>query len=244
MESMSKSKKNVVDPESIIKSYGADAARWFMLSDSPPEKDINWSDSGIKGAWKICQKISGIINKNQSLIQNEEVENIKDLSSNANEFLRSVHQCLDGITKSIDRFQMNVAIAKIYEMVNSILRFKITEESDKSALVQSLKILIRVMEPMIPHLAEECWAMTCGDGLLSNQPWPTVNDKFLTNESVIIVVQVNGKKRGELKVEKDINKKEVLMMIKNIENVKKILVESKIIKEIFVPNKIINIVVK
>ena len=244
MESMSKSKKNVVDPESIIKSYGADAARWFMLSDSPPEKDINWSDSGIKGAWKICQKISGIINENQSLIQNEEVENIKDLSSNANEFLRSVHQCLDGITKSIDRFQMNVAIAKIYEMVNSILRFKITEESDKSALVQSLKILIRVMEPMIPHLAEECWAMTCGDGLLSNQPWPTVNDKFLTNESVIIVVQVNGKKRGELKVEKDINKKEVLMMIKNIENVKKILVESKIIKEIFVPNKIINIVVK
>ena len=100
------------------------------------------------------------------------------------------------------------------------------------------------MEPMIPHLAEECWAMTCGDGLLSNQPWPTVNDKFLINESVIIVVQVNGKKRGELKVEKDINKKEVLMMIKNIENVKKILVESKIIKEIFVPNKIINIVVK
>ena len=244
IESMSKSKKNVVDPESIIKSYGADAARWFMLSDSPPEKDINWSDSGIKGAWKICQKISRIIIENLSLIQNQEDTYSEDLSDNANELLKSVHQSLNGITKSIDKFQMNVAIAKIYEMVNSILKFKITEESDKVALVQSLKILIRIMEPMIPHLAEECWSITNGNGLLSNQPWPAVNDKFLVDENVIIIVQVNGKKRGELNVEKDIKKEEVLKMIEKIENVKNILSEQKIIKEIFVPNKIINIVAK
>ena len=97
---------------------------------------------------------------------------------------------------------------------------------------------------MIPHLAEECWSITNGNGLLSNQPWPAVNDKFRVDENVIIIVQVNGKKRGELNVEKDIKKEEVLKMIEKIENVKNILAEQKIIKEIFVPNKIINIVAK
>ena len=244
IESMSKSKKNVVDPESIIKSYGADAARWFMLSDSPPEKDINWSDSGIKGAWKICQKISNIIYENQSLIKNSKSIENEEMSENANDLHKIVHYSLNGITKSINKFQMNVAIAKIYEMVNSISKFKIIQESDKSALSDSLKILIRVIEPMIPHLAEECWSITGGKGLLSKQPWPSVESKFLINEEVTIVVQINGKRRGEMKVEKDLNKDLVLKKIDSIDSVRDILAKGKIVREVFVPNKIINIVVK
>ena len=133
VESMSKSKKNVIDPQSIIQSYGADSARWFMLSDSPPEKDINWSEAGINGAWKICQKIWAIVEKNQKYLGSKVMPN-QDYNSDALSLIKIVHQNLENITLSIERFQMNVAIAKVYEIVNALSKFEIKCEMDENAM--------------------------------------------------------------------------------------------------------------
>ena len=219
MESMSKSKKNIVDPESIINTYGADPARWFMLSDSPPEKDINWSESGINGAWKICQKIWSIVESNKVFINPDSNYENTEWSDNALELNRFTHQNLNEITKSIEKFQMNVAIAKVYEMVNAISRFKPVDKTDNLALGESIKILIRSIEPMVPHLAEECWSLTGNKTSLSTTPWPKVNKKFLETSSVTVVIQINGKRRGELVVNKDTKENEIMEKIKHIKNI-------------------------
>tara|TARA_Y200000002_G_scaffold54244_1_gene39680 strand:+ start:947 stop:3517 length:2571 start_codon:yes stop_codon:yes gene_type:complete len=244
VESMSKSKKNVIDPESIIDIYGADSARWFMLSDSPPEKDINWTDSGIKGAWKICQKIWKIALTNQkNLSQPFEVsESIND--GNALNLMKVVHENLNAITQSIEKFQMNVAIAKVFEMVNAISKFEIENNKDRQAIIESLHILFRVIEPMVPHLAEECWSLTGKRGSLVSEPWPKVNRKYLENKEVTVVIQINGKRRGEIVVIKDASKNEVQKEIQNIKNIQDALLGRNVIKLIYVPNKIMNIVIE
>tara|TARA_B100001057_G_scaffold214633_1_gene214961 strand:- start:2723 stop:5281 length:2559 start_codon:yes stop_codon:yes gene_type:complete len=241
VESMSKSKKNVIDPESIIQSYGADAARWFMLSDSPPERDINWSISGIQGSWKFCQKVYSLIEENKSLFD----ENIKlqALSDEGRVLLTEVHQNLNEVTKSIEKFQMNVAVAKIYEMVNYISRYKSINTYCKTAVRESLNILIRIIEPMTPHLAEECWSMMKNKSNLNNEPWPEVNQEFLIKSEIIMVIQVNGKRRGEIKIAPDAKEAEVLDKVYSIKNIADLISNKKVKKSIFVPNKILNIVV-
>ena len=123
-ESMSKSKKNVIDPETIIKEYGADSARWFMLSDSPPERDINWSDSGIQGSWRFCQKIWSLIQNHKNVFDMKLDAKKIQFSGQSLDFMRGVHSHLYDITRSIEKFQMNVSVAKIYEIVNIISKFK------------------------------------------------------------------------------------------------------------------------
>ena len=243
IESMSKSKKNVIDPESIIKMYGADSARWFMLSDSPPEKDINWSESGINGAWKICQKIWSIIELNKKYL-NLGVNNPQiTYTGNALDLIKLIHKNLNSITQSIERFQMNVSIAKVYEIVNAISKFKIKDENDEQAISESLYILIRVIEPMIPHLAEECWSLAGGKQSLTKEPWPIVNNKYLEDTEATIVIQINGKRRGEVMVSKDASEEDVYDKIKNIKNISDALSEKNILKSIYVPNRILNIVI-
>ena len=244
IESMSKSKKNVIDPESIIDTYGADSARWFMLSDSPPEKDINWTDSGINGAWKICQKIWKIALTNQkNLSQPFEVsESINE--GNALNLMKVVHENLNAITQNIEKFQMNVAIAKVFEMVNAISKFEIENDKDRQAIIESLHILFRVIEPMVPHLAEECWSLTSKKGSLVSEPWPKVNKKYLENKEVTVVIQINGKRRGEVVVIKDASENEVKEEIQNIKNIKDALSGRNVLKLIYVPNKIMNIVIE
>ena len=243
IESMSKSKRNVIDPQSIIQAYGADSARWFMLSDSPPEKDINWSDSGIKGAWKICQKIWTIVHSHNDILKKELSES-HELSNHGKELMELVYESLDGITNSIEKFQMNVAIAKVYEMVNAISKFKIQEKADEICLKETIIILIKVIEPMVPHLAEECWASFNSKTNLQEIPWPLVKKNFLKKDNVIVVVQINGKRRGEVSVKMDILENDLMRQINEVKNIKEILKDKKIKKSIFVPNKIINLVVQ
>ena len=244
IESMSKSKKNVVDPESIISIYGADAARWFMLSDSPPEKDINWSEAGIKGAWKICQKIWLIVSSNKQCFQTKITDNESKYTEIGLSLIKKMHFHLDTITDNIEKFQMNVAIAKVHEMVNDLSKFKISDMKDNIAMADSLKILIRVIEPMIPHLAEECWSFSGSTKTLNEIPWPNVEKKYLEKNEEIIVVQINGKRRGQVKMKIDAKENEVLDKVNEIKNINEILSSKKVIKSIFVPNKIINFVVK
>ena len=244
IESMSKSKKNVIDPESIINAYGADSARWFMLSDSPPEKDINWTDSGIHGAWKICQKIWTLVGKNQQFLEKSNESNVPNYEGRNLVFMKTIHQNLHAITQSIEKFQMNVSIARVFEIVNSISKFDIIDEKDSIAVREALFILIRVIEPMVPHLAEECWSLTGKESSISNEPWPKVDAKYLENKEVTVVIQINGKRRGEVIVSKDASENEVKKEMQNIKNIKDALSEKNILKSIYVPNKILNIVVK
>ena len=244
VESMSKSKKNVIDPETIIKSFGADAARWFVLSDSPPEKDINWSDSGIQGSWKICQKIWTLVNENKESLLKNEIKLDNDLSENAKDLMFLINQNLDAVTKSIEKFQMNVAIAKIYEIVNGLSKYKAVSTSDKHAFSSALKILVRIIEPMIPHLAEECWSLGKNENSIMNMPWPEVDHSFMERNKVVVVIQINGKRRAEINMEKDATEDEVFNKIKNIQNISNALSEKNIVKSIYVPNKILNIVIK
>ena len=243
IESMSKSKKNVIDPESIIDTYGADSARWFMLSDSPPEKDINWTDSGIHGAWKICQKIWTLVKKNQKFLERNDETDVPNYGGGNLIFIKTIHQNLHAITQSIEKFQMNVSIARVFEIVNAMSKFEINDEKDKMAFTEALYILIRVIEPMVPHLAEECWSLTGNTNSITNEPWPKVNEKYLENKEVTVVIQINGKRRGEVIVLKDSSENEVKKEMQNIKNIKDALSEKTIIKSIYVPNKILNIVV-
>tara|TARA_B100002019_G_scaffold291399_1_gene311499 strand:+ start:1908 stop:4472 length:2565 start_codon:yes stop_codon:yes gene_type:complete len=243
IESMSKSKKNVIDPESIIDTYGADSARWFMLSDSPPEKDINWTESGIHGAWKICQKIWTLVKKNQKFLEKNDETAVPNYEGGNLIFIKTIHQNLHAITQSIEKFQMNVSIARVFEIVNAMSKFEINDEKDKIAFTEALYILIRVIEPMVPHLAEECWSFTGNTNSITNEPWPKVNEKYLENKEVTVVIQINGKRRGEVVVLKDSSENEVKKEMQNIKNIKNALSEKTIIKSIYVPNKILNIVV-
>ena len=245
MESMSKSKKNVIDPETIIQNYGSDAARWFMLSDSPPERDINWSDSGIHGSWKFCQKMWTMISENQDLmIQNGVDEESISYSKRSQQLLQKTYKTLEDVTSSIEKFQMNVGVAKIYELINYLSKFKPTTDDEKSAFKNSLNIMIRIIEPMIPHLAEECWELCGNKSSITQQPWPELKKEYLVQEKCKVVIQVNGKRRAELEINIDASEDDVKDNMKNIKSVKDILKDGEIIKTIFVPNKILNIVMR
>ena len=242
-ESMSKSKKNVIDPEEIIYKYGADSARWFVLSDSPPERDINWSESGIQGSWRFCQKIWSLVQNNIEVFQGTSNEDFQNISEKAKELQREVHVSLSQVTTSIEKFQMNVSVAKIYEMVNHLSKFNTEKSEDKSILKESLEILIRIIEPMTPHLAEECWKIIGKTSELSTQPWPIVKEKLLIKDSTTVIIQINGKKRGELSITIDSKEEDVVKESMKIKNIADILEGKKIVKQIFVPNKILNLVI-
>ena len=139
---------------------------------------------------------------------------------------------------------MNVSIAKVFEIVNAISKFQIEDEESKEAINEALHILIRVIEPMVPHLAEECWSLVGKSGSIMDEPWPTTNTKYLENKEVTVVIQINGKRRGEVVVSKDASESEVEKEIQNIKNIKDALLEKNILKSIYVPNKILNIVVE
>ncbi len=243
-ESMSKSKKNVIDPEDIINKYGADTARLFMLSDSPPERDINWSLSGINGAWKFTQKFwrtvsdcSDIFSINLSVMP-------KNIEEDAYGFRKKIHKHLNSITESIENFHMNVAVAKIHEMINDISYFDPKNENGKWCLKEAICILIKVSEPIMPHLAEECWQLIGNSKSVIEEKWPEVCYELLDDNECTIIIQINGKKRAEVKMPIGIDEQSVFkkaMMITNITNY--INSEIKIKKKIFIPNKILNIVI-
>ena len=154
------------------------------------------------------------------------------------------YECLEGITNSIEKFQMNVAIAKVYELVNAISKFKIEEEADQICLKETIKIMVKVIEPMVPHLAEECWESFNSQKRLDEIPWPSVKKDFLKKDKVVVVIQINGKRRGEVLVKSNTIEEDIIKLVHEIDSIKKILKDKKIMKRIFVPNKIINLVVK
>jgi len=233
-ESMSKSKKNTIDPEVMIKQYGADAVRWFILSDSPPEKDIQWSDKGVVSASKFLQKIW---NLNQIILNKK---NSKDHKTQHEDFKNEIDLFTYKIDKAISNFQFNVAIAQFYE-VYRYFNDSIKKEINNKILSESLIKIMKLMVPFTPHLANECLSnLNCKEV----NKWPKINDKILKNTKINMVIQVNGKTRDVINVSQDLNENEINKIIKDASKANKHLVDKKILKTIFIKNKIINYIIK
>ncbi len=234
-EAMSKSKKNIVDPESMIKIYGADAVRWFILSDSPPERDVQWSIEGVSAAHRFVQRIWNLNNK----ILNR--KNEKSDLSDEKKFLSKFNEYLFKISDLIEKFQLNVAIAKIYEITSLFEDGLMKKLSNKSLLDSQIKF-IKIIMPFAPHLSCECLSHLEGKNFYENIEWPKGNKSLLKDQEITMVIQINGKKRGLIVTKKDLPEKEALIKAKKIENIKKNLKDKKVIKNIFVKNKIINFI--
>jgi leucyl-tRNA synthetase len=233
-QAMSKSKKNIVDPDDIIKIYGADAVRWFILSDSPPDRDIQWSDSGIQGAFKYIQKIWRVCKKIKTY--KKEKEGID------NNFLIKTNILIKEITECIEKFHINVAVAKLYIFLNNL-----NEEADKKNLndkdiVNAYKKYLIIISSFIPYIANECWEKITKENNLSSQEWPKIENTLIKKDQFDIVIQVNGKKRAIINAINNESEENIFSKSLAIKNIKVILHEKNIIKKIFIKNKLLNIV--
>ncbi len=229
-ESMSKSKKNTIDPEKIISNYGADAVRLFIISDSPPEKDVQWSEQGMNASYKFVQKLWDLHQKIKIKL-NEKTEN-----KNNDEISKFTHQLINKMNGNLERFNYNVIVANMYETYNFLIK-KLNEPINGNVLMENYIKILSVFSPVIPHFASECL-----EDLKTNsfQNWPDVNKKFLENTVIEFVIQVNGKKRGSLKANKDISQDNLIQEIKKNKNLKKIFQNKNINKIFFVKNRLIN----
>ena len=234
-EAMSKSKKNVVDPESMIKIYGADAIRWFMLSDSPPDRDIQWSNEGVAAAHKFIQRVWLLTNK---IVERK---NKKSSAEDEKNFIVKTNKYLFKITSLIEKFQLNVAIANIYETVR-FLEENLEKSVSNQCFLKSQANIMKAMMPFTPHLSCECLSKLEEKDFYPKIEWPKIEESLLIDEKVTIVIQVNGKKRGLISAKKDIAEEDAVKEAKKIENIEKNLKDKKIVKNIFVKNKIINFI--
>lgn len=229
---MSKSKKNVVDPLGIIAAYGADTARWFVLSDSPPERDVEWTASGAEAAFKHLTRVHTISDR------------IADMDKDApgtgdDELLRTMHKTIHDVTMGVESFGFNAAIAKLYGFTGVLQKSKASYGAQREAVMT----LAQLMAPMTPHLSEDIWAQQGGEGLITTAPWPKADDKMLVSDTVTMPIQINGKRRGEITVPADMDKAEVEKMALATEAVQKALNGGTPKKVIVVPGRIVNVVV-
>ncbi|KIC49924.1 leucine--tRNA ligase [Tateyamaria sp. ANG-S1] len=229
---MSKSKKNVVDPASIIALYGADTARWFVLSDSPPERDVEWTASGAEAAYKHLARVWNLCDRIGEMDKNAPGTGDEDL-------LRAMHKTIHDVTVGIDSFGFNAAIAKLYGFTATLQKSKASHAAQRQAVMT----LAQLMAPMTPHLAEDIWAHQGGDGLIINAPWPVADEAMLVSDTVTLPIQINGKRRGEITVAADLSKAEVEKQALATEAVQKALDGGSPKKVIVVPGRIVNVVV-
>ncbi len=226
IEKMSKSKKNVVDPDAILDRYGADAARWFMLSDSPPERDLQWSLAGIEGAARFVQRLWRI-----ALLARETPPGTDP------ELTRTLHKTIDGITHDIDRLQFNKAVARAYELSNAI-----EKAAPSAARADAAKTLLRLVAPMVPHVAEEAWAMLGEAGLIADAAWPVADPALLIDDEVTYAVQVNGKLRETVVLAKGLPRPDVEAAVMALPRIQALTAGTAPKKVIVVPDRLVNIV--
>ena len=229
---MSKSKKNVVDPMNIISAFGADTARWFVMSDSPPERDVEWTASGAEATFKHLSRVWALSVRVVEMPLDHQGEGDADL-------LRATHRAIAEVTAGIEGFAFNKAIAKLYEFTNAIGR----ASASTLAMKDALRVLAQLMQPMTPHLAEEVWAAQGGVGLVAQAPWPKADPALLEDDTVILPIQINGKRRAEISVPKAMPASEVEKLALANEDVLRFLAGQPIKKLIVVPGRIINVVV-
>ena len=232
-ESMSKSKKNTIDPEAIIENYGADAVRLFILSDSPPEKDVQWSEEGIKSSYKFINKLWDLNLKILKQVkENHGEDSDKDLIKFTNKFIKK-------ITDNLNNFSYNIIIANLHEMHSYLIK-TVEKKYRKKTLIENYKKILNVVNPIIPHFSLECLKNIDETASLT---WPDYDKELLIENIVQFVVQINGKKREVIEIERDLSEENVLKIILQNKNVNKYLIDKTIKKNIFVSNRLINIIV-
>jgi len=245
IEKMSKSKKNTIDPDDIISAYGADTARWFMLSDSPPERDVIWTEEGVQGAWRFVQRLWRLIGE----IARVEAPSARPAAfgDEALAVRKAAHRALNAVSDDIDRLRFNRCVAHIYECANALSdaigNAKTAPAPDFAwALRESGDILVRLFHPMMPHLAEECWAALGHKTLVSAEAWPQVEPDLLVENTITLPVQINGKKRADVTVARDAGKEAIEAAVLALDAVKKALDGKSPKKVIVVPQRIVNVV--
>jgi len=231
-ESMSKSKKNTIDPENIINSFGADSARLFILSDSPPEKDVQWSEEGISASFKFIQKLWNLHSKTMEEINKDFPKDIdEELTKFTNKFIKK-------ISNNLDSFSYNIIIANLHEMYSFMIK-EINKGYKSKTIKENYEKILTTMMPIIPHFSSECLNIL---SISDKVTWPTYDESQLEESTNIIVVQINGKKRGIIDTKKDINEDDLIKLISNDEKITKHFDKNKIKKKIYIKNKLINII--
>ena len=225
IEKMSKSKKNVVDPDDIVDQYGADAVRWFMLSDSPPERDLEWSEAGIEGCWRFVQRLWRLTGQ------------VSGAEGEDKALLRKTHQTIAGVGADIEALSFNKAVAKIYDLANAIEKAAPSASRDAA-----IKTILLLSAPMVPHLAEEAWTKL-GAGLIADASWPDVDPALLVEDEVTIAIQVQGKLRDTLTVAKGLGQDDMQALALASQKVQHAIGDAEIRKVIVVPDRLVNIVI-
>ncbi|MGH6807903.1 MAG: leucine--tRNA ligase, partial [Ensifer adhaerens] len=247
IEKMSKSKKNVVDPDDIIASYGADTARFFVLSDSPPDRDVIWSEAGVEGAHRFVQRVWRLIGEAAATLRATEAAPAHEGSGLA--VSQAAHRTLRAVEADYDKLAFNKAVARIYELVN-VLAAPLTQvaagKADPAltaAAKDATSILVNLIAPMMPHLAEECWQAIGGKGLIAESGWPKFDAVLVVENEVTLPVQINGKKRADLTIARDADQTTIENAVLALDAVKTVLNGSSPKKIIVVPQRIVNVVV-
>jgi leucyl-tRNA synthetase len=242
VEKMSKSRKNVVDPDDIIAHYGADTARLFIVSDSPPDRDIIWTEAGVAGAGRQVQRISRLIDQ---VVERgyAKTDPAPVFGPEASLLRRTAHKTLNNVSQNIEGLRYNVAVAQIYELTHA-LSAALEKAGDGLdwAIRETAELLVQMIGPMLPHLAEDCWERLGYNTLLSDQPWPRAEAALLVDDVITIAVQVNGKRRDELTVARTASKDEIEAAALGLEPVVRALAGRPVKKVIVVPQRIVNVV--
>ncbi|MBI4031651.1 MAG: leucine--tRNA ligase [Proteobacteria bacterium] len=239
---MSKSKKNVVDPEDILSTYGADAARLFILSDSPPERDLEWTEGGIEGAWRYVNRVHRLISDSLASLSAPGTTTPQQFSDAALDLRRMAHKTIAGVAADIEAFLMNKAVAKVRELSNAIEKFAAPDSAAKWALREALEALVLCANPMMPHLAEELWDMLGHKTMLAGTPWPEADPALLKADTVTIGVQVNGKLRAQITLPANADVKTAESVALSEPGVKNAIGGMTVKKVIVVPGRIVNVV--
>jgi leucyl-tRNA synthetase len=263
IEKMSKSKRNTVDPDDIIETYGADVARWFMLSDSPPERDVEWTERGVQGVGRFVQRLWRLVNEAAAVAKAAPAERPRAFSAPALALRKATHQALAKVTDEIEKLHFNVCVAAIYEFANTLGSTlgslgpvgplgALGGDSGKAvadvpadlrwATNEAVNILVQLFAPMMPHLAEECWADLGHADLVAEAPWPVADRTLVIETMLSLPVQVNGKKRADLVIERDADQAAIEAATLALDPVQRALAGKAPKKIIVVPQRIVNVV--
>jgi leucyl-tRNA synthetase len=249
IEKMSKSTRNTVDPDEIISTYGADTARWFMLSDSPPDRDVNWTEEGVQGAGRFVQRLWRAVGEVTEIGASRDAPRPNRFGEAALSVRKATHGALAKVSEDIGRLRFNLCVAQVYELTNSLQAALAGIERNRDlpadfawALREAAEVLVQLFHPMMPHLAEECWAALGHETLVADAPWPAVEAELLVEETVTLPVQVNGRKRADVTVARDAGAPDIEAAVLRLEAVKRAL-EGKVPKKVIVvPQRIVNVV--
>jgi leucyl-tRNA synthetase len=241
-QKMSKSKKNVVDPSLIVEAYGADTARLFMLSDSPPERDLEWSDSGVEGAWRYLNRLWKLVIQFNNDSENKTLATAK-IEGKLLDVKKLIHKTIKHVTDDLDNFHLNKAVARIRELTNSLGEIKETDNDSLAILREGIETTILLFQPMIPHITEELWQQLGHQDSIINQPWPKASKEFLVDETVNVALQINGKLKIAIAVAKDLPEDALKQLALAHPKMSENLQGKEVRKIIIVPNRIVNVVI-